>query len=315
MVKGSQHSPETRAKMKVSAASKKHHGLWAAPQYQTVASTPSPFDVGAWVPNNPPFSGSAGAPVGSLLLQTNGVNNASQNIQNLTAGTDITLTDEGGGEILIAAVGATTPATTKTVLWSPGPSTGSPFVSGQDTIEALDSGASTANVSPTASSDYAIEFLGRRYQYGNTQFFGGRSFVFETTAICVLGPSFTVTAMGLVDNNTWTSGFNSLIGPPTGNTVAFVIPQAASTWSVLAGNGVSYTQIDTGISATTGRQKLQINYSPTSANFLIDGTVVETITTNTPLAGSMYMFTFTADWASTPNTLTTEYVFCQAPAA
>ncbi len=45
---------------------------WASPQFQTVTSSPSPFNVGVWVPNNPP---SGGAPVGSILLQTNGVNN------------------------------------------------------------------------------------------------------------------------------------------------------------------------------------------------------------------------------------------------
>ena len=33
LVKGSQHSPETRAKMKVSAASKKHHGLSGTEHY------------------------------------------------------------------------------------------------------------------------------------------------------------------------------------------------------------------------------------------------------------------------------------------
>ena len=43
---------------------------WASPQFQTVTSSPSPFNVGVWVPNNPP---SGGAPVGSILLQTNGV--------------------------------------------------------------------------------------------------------------------------------------------------------------------------------------------------------------------------------------------------
>lgn len=74
---------------------------WLSPQYQTVTSSPSPFNVGAWVPNNPP---AGGAPVGSILLQNNGINNLSQAIENLKS-TDgsVTITDEGSGAINLQA--------------------------------------------------------------------------------------------------------------------------------------------------------------------------------------------------------------------
>lgn len=74
---------------------------WLSPQYQTVTSSPSPFNVGAWVPNNPP---SGGAPVGSILLQNTGVNNQSQSILNLeSTDSSVRITDEGSGAINLQA--------------------------------------------------------------------------------------------------------------------------------------------------------------------------------------------------------------------
>lgn len=75
---------------------------WQSPQFQTVASSPSPFNVGVWVPNNPP---TGGAPVGSILLQTNGINNGSQAKLNQVAGTNMTITDDGSGDITFSASG------------------------------------------------------------------------------------------------------------------------------------------------------------------------------------------------------------------
>lgn len=42
---------------------------------------------------------------GSILLQTNGVDNATQDILNLVAGTNITLTDDGAGNVTIDSTG------------------------------------------------------------------------------------------------------------------------------------------------------------------------------------------------------------------
>lgn len=76
---------------------------WLAPQYQSVPSSPSPFNVGNWVPNNPPPA-SVGAPVGSILLQNNGTNNESQAILNLeSTDSTVVITDEGNGNINLQA--------------------------------------------------------------------------------------------------------------------------------------------------------------------------------------------------------------------
>jgi hypothetical protein len=76
----------------------RHDGVLAwGPQFQTVSSSPSPFNVGVWVPNNPP---SGGAPVGSILLQNNGINNQSQSKLNLeSTDSSVTITDLGSGAI------------------------------------------------------------------------------------------------------------------------------------------------------------------------------------------------------------------------
>jgi hypothetical protein len=76
---------------------------WLAPQYETVTTLPSPFNVGTWIPNNPP---GGGAQVGSILLQTNGVNNGDQAKLNLhSSDSSVTLTDDGTGDINLQAAG------------------------------------------------------------------------------------------------------------------------------------------------------------------------------------------------------------------
>ncbi len=74
---------------------------WAAPQFQTVTGS-GPFDIGTWIPNNPP---TGGAPVGSILLQTNGTNNSDQALLNLAAGTGITLVNDAGTTTITGASG------------------------------------------------------------------------------------------------------------------------------------------------------------------------------------------------------------------
>lgn len=61
------------------------------------------FNVGTWVPNqvvswNPPLNT-------SIALQHNGVNNGSQSKLNLVAGSGISVTDDGAGDVTLAATG------------------------------------------------------------------------------------------------------------------------------------------------------------------------------------------------------------------
>lgn len=82
----------------VSAYTAQGQLVWG-PNAQTVLSTPSPYNVGAWVPGIVNILPS----VGILVLQTNGVNNGSQAKLNLVAGSNIILTDDGSGDVTISA--------------------------------------------------------------------------------------------------------------------------------------------------------------------------------------------------------------------
>lgn len=65
--------------------------------------TPGPFNLDTWVPSAPP--GGGGASSGSILLQTNSVNNVSQLKENLFSGDgSVVLTDTGNGNIDIRSL-------------------------------------------------------------------------------------------------------------------------------------------------------------------------------------------------------------------
>jgi hypothetical protein len=74
--------------------------VWG-PWYVTVPTNGGTYNVSNWVPGQT----LGGAPVGSILLQTNEVNNGSQSLLDLHAGSNITLTDNGSGRITIASSG------------------------------------------------------------------------------------------------------------------------------------------------------------------------------------------------------------------
>lgn len=91
----------------VSAYSADGQLVWG-PNAQAVLSTPSPFDIGTWIPGIVNTSSNSA----DLLLQTNGVNNGNQGKLNLTQGTGITLVDDGHGDVSITSTA--TPITLQT---------------------------------------------------------------------------------------------------------------------------------------------------------------------------------------------------------
>ncbi len=74
--------------------------VWG-PNYLLVNTTPN-FDLDSWVPNQ---IGTGGTPAGSIVFQTNGVNNGSQQLLDLQQGTNVTLVDSGSGQVTISASG------------------------------------------------------------------------------------------------------------------------------------------------------------------------------------------------------------------
>jgi len=83
---------------------------WKSPQYQQVLSSPTPFDITAWVPGSDAGCGCGSGQGGGvcpsgILLRTNSINNVEQCELNLLAGSNITLTDQGNGSVTIASTG------------------------------------------------------------------------------------------------------------------------------------------------------------------------------------------------------------------
>lgn len=85
----------------VSAYTADGQRVWG-PNTVQILSSPSPFNISNWVPNSI-TSGSAPAPIPTL--ETNGVKNGSQTLLNLVAGNGVAITDDGEGDITIAASG------------------------------------------------------------------------------------------------------------------------------------------------------------------------------------------------------------------
>ena len=75
------------------------------PDNQQVVFGAGTFDVGTWVPNSVI---SWQPPIQPLTLQVNGANNGSQTLLDLTAGSGVTLVDNGSGGVTISAGGSTT---------------------------------------------------------------------------------------------------------------------------------------------------------------------------------------------------------------
>lgn len=74
---------------------------WKAAQFVQVPASPNPYNVGNWIPTNPPGSTfSSGGGGASILLETNGVPNGDQFLLNLhSSDGSVTLTDDGVGSV------------------------------------------------------------------------------------------------------------------------------------------------------------------------------------------------------------------------
>jgi hypothetical protein len=73
---------------------------WDSPQFQVVPSGSS-LNIGTWIPSQPVPQ----PPAPTVVFQTNGVNNGSQVLENLVAGSNITLANSGGNTTITATSG------------------------------------------------------------------------------------------------------------------------------------------------------------------------------------------------------------------
>jgi hypothetical protein len=88
---------------------------WGPNNQQVVGS--GTFDLGTWIPNT---IYSWTPPVQPLTLEVNGVAASSQILQNLVQGSNVTITDEGSGDIEISASGGATFSGSGAFFFGPG---------------------------------------------------------------------------------------------------------------------------------------------------------------------------------------------------
>jgi hypothetical protein len=148
----------------------------------------------------------------------------------------------------------------------------------------VDSGATTAFVAPTSSSNAALSQTGTHNYLGTPLAYGGRNATFKSVATFTRGTdTFSTAFVGLTNNIVW-DGF-----PYTNLTTAqagFQVKAADTTWHAIVGDGSSVTEVDTGV-AFGARHVLEIDYTPTSVVFKIDGSTVATITTTIPTTSAL----------------------------
>jgi hypothetical protein len=281
------------------------------------------FDLGTWIPNQvvswvPSVQG--------VTLESNGTPNVVQTLQNLeSSNASVIITDLGNGTVDLQAVAPPpppppiiTPDKLKTSLWTPGNPSFAGWISGEDGVRTVDSGAFNTYQLPTASVNYGNIQLGNRLSMGSPFVYGGRDFTFMTTALWGAIDIQTFFFLGLMDPTFYGTWPTSARHPQLAQVGIYKSGDYApdvdsSVWHCRVSDGSSLTDVTTAIAAAT-RSVWEIDYTPTSVVFKANGSVVATITTNIPTLTAMAMC-----WSSWSGygtqTLTSEYMYCAANAA
>jgi hypothetical protein len=267
---------------------------WGPNYGLTVPSGAGSFNICTWIPNQ--IGGSSGASAGSLTLQTNGVNNGSQQLLDLVAGSNITLTDDGHGDITIAASGSSGPRVRGWHGWT---------YAGQAGIEppagfgALPQGLGSASGNFTEQGPTATlpDLLG----IGTSTAGSSISGLLDT--IAGNDAAFTLGILGLLEkrallgstanvrywlgfqNGQSTSGINFWKSDtPPFPTVAFRYSTAAGDahWQAVVTDGTTQVVVSTGIVPdTTAVHAYSIQFSAPNVLFYIDAVLVATVAIST----------------------------------
>lgn len=242
----------------------------------------------------------------ALALSVNGTPNANQFALNLAGQGSVTVADVGNGTVTIT--GAASGLILGSIQWTPALSGSVTWIGAGDAPIGTDSGATTALAAPTATSNAAITITGTRYYLGSLLVYGGSAATVKSVATFTRGSdNFSVVAIGMFNNVSWITYPYTIT---TTACAAFHIPASATTWYAVTGDGAAVTDVDTGISYSS-RHVLEIDYTPTSVVFKIDGAVVATNTTHIPATSALGLSTVNNRGAgsSTP-VLTVEYLSC-----
>ena len=267
--------------------------VWG-PNYMLVNTTPT-FDLDGWVPNQ---VGSGGAPVGSITLQTNEVNNGSQQLLDLHAGSSITLTDNGSGRVTIAGAGSNGPRVRGWHGWSYAGQAGFEPTQGFGAVP-TGVGSYASNESQLECTATQIAMLGFGSGSGASQISG---LVYTTSGasddgaftLGVLGQTEAQIQLGsVVSVRYWIGFMNGMTAhgenfwksdTPPYPTCAFRFSTAAGDthWQAVVTDGTTQVTTPTTVAPDATTPHLYaIKFSTPNVLFYIDGVLVATVSIGT----------------------------------
>ena len=208
----------------------------------------------------------------------------------------------------------TYPSGANSVQFVPYRPTNPTFLAVGDSVNVYTETGTLTKVAPTATSNFGIQDAitgsGLSSWYGYLQFYGGRNITFgAAVTVSSLTSSSGVFFTGITDNPTGWSGSGAQV--PTGNVIGFYTE--GGHWFAIVGNGSSYTTTDTGVAGVGSRAKLSFILTSSNLVFLVNGTVVATVTTNIPTTASAMVLDTAAQSGSSGITVTFEPLFAVQP--
>lgn len=296
------------------------------PNYNLLVPTGSgTFNVDNWVPNSTGANGGTGNS-GGILLQTNGVNNGDQNLLDLVAGTNVTITDDGVGNVVIAASGGSAGNGPRTRNWRGWTSDGGDGLtpnSGQGCTPATGS-SSLTGISPTATKPMMLA-IGSTTGSNTLESFLADSDSHTADASISLGTlglyetqmslqQLTTCRLWLGLGNGIKSGANFWkSNTPPEPTIGFRYSTSVpdTNFQCVVTDGTTQLTVDSGIVADTAPHIFGIEFSAPHVLFFIDGTQVASvaISTTTLSTASLFQGFFTIDNVGTTNDVKAAIVY------
>jgi hypothetical protein len=259
------------------------------PNNQQIIGVDGQFDVGTWVPNQviswvPPLQ--------PLELEVNGTPNQDQSLLNLTAGSGVTITDEGNGNINFQAGGAfqnvigciMAGVVGGSNIFSSGANLGMNMssVNGNSRQVVTDGPTATEGTFGVYQSAQTTSASALMDGVPNISLGILKDWFCKIT---IIGRTSSRYWNGITDCSTTNMGATFFSDTPAANFVGFRFSTGAGDthYQAVCQTGSSaQTVVDTGVAPTSVADKLEFKPSGGNVLFYINGTLVATISTNVP---------------------------------
>lgn len=286
------------------------------PNNQQVTGNGGAFDVGTWIPNQV-ISWTPPVVIAAIELETNGTPNGSQSLLNLQQGANVTLTDDGLGQVTIAAAGAPPalplPMNAAFAMWESDFNASNRWEATNDIVNGNDSGTTENDIPPSATAGRSMT-TAKTYAGGSgtTRGFTGQQFIY---------PGRLTTFSGIADYAATGSGMTLAIGlgnqavnvDPLSNACHFALITGGSggNWHLQVSDSSATTSVDTGIAVTnSSREKFSIILSAGTATAYHNGTLVATASTHLPTAPlGICWYLINGGSGGVTTTITSEYMY------